>query len=809
MPGTVESLSAAVLELAPNSGVSVGKSKAFATRLIVLSVCATLAMTGGGRADPAASLPLSGNLGGQLEEIVVTARHRGEAAQTVPIALTSLSATTLQDTRTSNLGDLAPLVPSLQVIEFNPRNTNLTIRGLGSNIAIAGDGLETGVGVYVDGVYYARPGEAMFDFFDLDHVEVLRGPQGTLFGKNTTAGAIAIYTKQPTFAPEGSAEVSVGDYGYYQLRGAMSGPIVDEKLAGRFSAYGTSRDGFIRNTASGQRLHDYNDAGARAQLLLTPNDSLTVRIIGDYGYQEGNCCLTVIAGVASTLSDGQPFPNDFYARAARIGYTPLPIDPQARLTDVNSPVHYKTEQGGGSVQADWTVGDAVLSSISAYRYWNWYPRNDFDDIGASILTAVNTPSRQRQGSQEFRVTSSANEAVQYTGGLYYFHEDIQSSQRVRYGADAGGWVLPAALPLATANAILNGFGSDAHDSATTDSYAAYAQATWHIDDRWSLTGGLRYTFEEKAGAFTQQQVGGTPLASLPDIAGTIRDTLVPTAAYTVGIDQGAVSGTASIAYQIDERALAYVVYAHGIKSGGMNLVSLPSGVDPTVRPESIDDYELGLKTVLFNRRLGVNVALYWAEDSDYQAMFASPVLLTSYLANVGKVRSRGVELDMRASPLDGLNLSLSAAYDDASYQSYPMGPCPLEQFNQPVCNLDGHRLPGAPRWSLSLDAEYVRPVGQLMAYTLNGYIGGQYNYRSSVFTTINDSIYSRVPAYGVLNLRAGVRADDDAWDLSFWMRNVADTFYYVGLGALPFNSGAYAGSPGAPRTMGGTLLVKF
>ncbi len=783
------------------------------TLLALVSVCLTLAVPAIGWAAPASAGGDAGDLNGQLEEIVVAARHRSEAAGRVPIALTSLSATTLGDTRTFSLVDLAPLVPSLQLIEFNPRNTNLTIRGLGSNVAIANDGLETGVGVYVDGVYYGRPGTTMFDLFDLDRVEVLRGPQGTLFGKNTTAGAVTIATAAPTFAPEGSAEVSVGDYGYYQLRGAVSGAIVDDKVAGRFSAYDTSRDGFVRDVATGKQLQDYSDAGARAQLLFTPDDSVSIRVIGDYGYQEEDCCLTVLAGVAPTLSNGQPFPNDFYARAAHIGYTPLPIDPQARLTDVNSPVHVKAEQGGGSVQADWTLDDYVLTSISAYRYWNWYPRNDFDDIGASVLTAVNTPSRQRQGSQEFRITSPTDRAVEYTGGLYYFHEDVQSSPLVTYGADAGGWVLPPALPLNVANAILNGFGSAGYDSATTDSYAAYGQATWHIDDRWSVTGGLRYTFDDKNGTFTQKPYGGLPLdalsPALQGLAAAVRNTIAPPVSYRAGVDQGAVSGTASLGYQLDEETLVYALYARGVKSGGVNLASLPQGVSPTIHPETIDDYELGLKTTFFDRRLTLDAALYWENDTNYQAMFASPVLLASYLANVGEVRSRGVELDMRASPIDGLSTSLSTAFDDAVYVSYPMGPCPLEQFNQPSCNLSGHRLPGAPRWSVSLDAEYVRPLGQLMAYAVNGYVGGQYDYRSSFFTSINDSLYARVPGYGVANLRTGVRADDDAWDLSFWIRNVADKFYYAGVGALPFNSGAYAGSPGAPRTLGGTLRVKF
>jgi iron complex outermembrane receptor protein len=781
----------------------VGARARIRLRLTVPFLCFSLAAPVCGRADTLPPVSDAGDIGNSLQEIVVTARHRSETAARVPIALTSLSATTLNDTRSVTLIDMAALIPSLQLIEFNPRNANLTIRGLGTNVAIANDGLETGVGVYVDGVYYARPGDSMFDMFDLDRVD----------GKNTTAGAVTISSAAPTFKPEGSAEVSIGNYGYYQLRGVVSGPLVDGKLAGRFSAYDTSHDGFVRDVANGKQLQDYSDAGARAQLLFTPNDALSIRVIGDYGYQEEDCCLTVIAGVAATLSNGQPFPNDFYARAAHIGYTPLPIDPEARRTDVDSPVHVKTEQGGGSVQADWTDDDYVLTSISSYRYWNWYPRNDFDLTGAAVLTAVNTPSRQRQGSQELRITSPTDRTVEYTGGLYYFHENVQSSPLVAYGADAGGWVLPPALPLSVADAILNGFGSTAHDEATTDSYAAYGQATWHIDDRWSITGGLRYTFEDKSGAFTQEPYGGLPLSDLPSaiqgFAAKIRNTISPPMSYTAGVDQGEVSGTASVAYQVDRETLAYALYSRGVKSGGVNLASLPAGVSSTIRPETIDDYELGLKTTLFNNRLSFGAALYWAEDSDYQGIFANPVLITSYLANIGKVRSRGIELDMRASPADGLNLSLSSAFDDAVYLSYPMGPCPLEQFTQAVCNLSGHRLPGAPRWSVSLDAEYVRPVGQLMAYAVNGYIGGQYDFRSSFFTSINDSLYSRVPGYGVLNLRTGVRADDDGWDLSFWIRNVADKFYYAGVGSLPFNSGAYAGSPAAPRTLGGTLKVKF
>jgi iron complex outermembrane receptor protein len=787
--------------------------KSFVPLPSVLAGCCAALAVGVTHAQPLQDYPGTGDAGAQLEEIVVTARHREEAAERVPIALSSLTATELSATRTVNLTDLAPLVPSMQLIQFNPRNTNLTIRGLGSNVAIANDGLETGVGIYIDGVYYARPGEAMFDMFDLERIEVLRGPQGTLFGRNTTAGAVTIYSAAPTFTPQASAEVSVGDYGYYQLRGVVSGPIVDGKLAGRLSVYGTSRDGFVRNVVTGQTLQDYGDDGARAQLLFNPDDVLTVRVIGDYGYQEENCCINVPAGVATRLANGQPFPDGFYSRASRIGYVPLPIDPKARLTDVDSPIHAKAEQGGISIEADWALDETVLTGISSYRYWNWYPHNDFDDIGAPILTAADTPSRERQASQELRFTSPADRTVQYTGGLYYFHEDVQSSPLVQYGADAAGWILPPGVPLALGNLALDGFANAGHEAVTTNSYAAYAQATWHIDDRWSLTGGLRYTFDDKSGVFAQQQQGGVPLSALPPAArgpvSTIRNTLSEPNAYSTGLDQGGVSGTASISYQIDDETLAYASYARGVKSGGLNLAALPPGVSSTLKPESIDDYELGLKTTLLDRRVSLNAALYWAQDSNYQSLYANPALVTSYIANVGEVRSRGVEIDLRASPLEGLSLTLSSAYDDASYVSYPMGPCPLEQLNEMVCNLAGRPLPGAPRWATSLAAEYVRPAGELFAFAVNTYVGGQYSYRSSFFTGVNDSVYARVPGYSLLDLRAGLRADDDVWDLSFWVRNAADTFYYATLGPVALNSGLIAGTLGAPRTMGGTFKVKF
>ena len=361
--------------------------------------------------------------------MVVSARRRSENQQNVPISLTALTGDSLDANGVSNTLKLTELVPSLQVLSFNARNTNISIRGLGTNIGLTNDGVEGGVGVYVDGILYPRPAESTFDLPDLASVDVLRGPQGTLYGKNTTSGAINITTQLPTADFEARAAVSYGDHEYANANASVSGALTDDDtLLGRLSAFDTDRDGFIANTTTKSRSEDFHDYGVRGQLLYQPTSDFSLRLIADYNKQHETCCITVLTGVITTLANGQALPRNFDQRAAAAGYTPLPIEPFGRVTDANSPYHEIMEQGGASAQADWTFGGGYkLTSISAFRFWNWNPDNDADITSLSVLTRARQANEQQNFSQELRIAWPTDDTFEYSAGYTIFGRTIRAS----------------------------------------------------------------------------------------------------------------------------------------------------------------------------------------------------------------------------------------------------------------------------------------------------------------------------------------------------------------------------------------------
>ena len=304
-----------------------------ATASVLAAPDAAFAETAAATAPELALAPSGEADGGFVGDVVVTARRREEKSQDVPIAINAFAGKQLEATRTFNLRDLQQLTPSLVVTVTNPRNTSINIRGLGNNVAVYNDGLEPAVGVYLDGVYLARPGQTVFDLADLDHMEVLRGPQGTLFGKNTSAGAVVIATKAPTFKPEFGGDVSYGKYDYTQLHAYASGPLIGDVLAGRLFVSKTDHDGYTTNVHDGSHGQDYHDLSLCGQLLFQPSDRFKLRIIGDYGRQHANTAASVRAGVIRYFTDGTLFANNFTDRAARLGYQPVSASPIARILD--------------------------------------------------------------------------------------------------------------------------------------------------------------------------------------------------------------------------------------------------------------------------------------------------------------------------------------------------------------------------------------------------------------------------------------------------------------------------------------------
>lgn len=743
------------------------------------------------------------------DTILVTARRRTERAQDVPIALTALNDAQVSVPGTVGLAQVAQLAPSLQITSTNARQTNINIRGLGATPAFASLGIEYGVGVYVDQVYYSRPAQAAFDLYDLERVEVLRGPQGTLFGKNTTAGAINITTQAPSFDPEFRGELSAGNYRSIQVRASGSAPIND-KLAVRVSVTNTTRDkGFSTNVRDGSRKNDLHSFSARGQLLFKPTDSFSLRLIADYSDLQQECCIGSMTTVRQTRLDGSAVANDFYARAARFGYTPLAIDPFARKLDLNRPLGLVVKTRGVSGIADLDLGAATITSVTAWRSLSYLPTIDADTIGLDIFTDAGIHEKQEQFSQELRVASNGDNVVDYVAGLYYFSQRIDNKIFTKYGPDAALWIIgPAAgstQASAGAQAALDGFFVDGTAQANTKSYAAFGQLTWHIVDRLDLTGGLRYTHEKKDGFFEQVQRG--PVLTPGQIllgAQAIRNNFgrnIPR--YFVKTGEDNVSGLATLSYKITPDVMIYGTYARGYKSGGLNLNA--TGAPPVVAPEKVENFEAGIKSSLFDRRLTLNVSAFSTEIRNYQSQqIDTAVALTAYIANVGTVRSRGFEADATLRPIGGLSLFASASYVDATYRDFTNAPCPIE-YAQAVCDLSGRALPGVSKYSAAVGGEYAADLTS----GSEAYINVNYSYRSKFNAAYNLAADAVVGSYGLTNIRLGVRSADERWDASLFARNLFDTKYYNSIGPAAFNTGQYSGGTGDPRTYGITLRTKI
>ncbi|HEY4545103.1 MAG TPA: TonB-dependent receptor [Pedomonas sp.] len=749
-------------------------------------------------------------------EVVVTARRRDESAQDVPIALSVVSNETLANIGNFSVAQVQQVVPTLQVFSFNPRNTNVNIRGLGSNISTTNDGLDNGVGIYIDNVFYGRVGQSQFDLVDLQQIEVLRGPQGTLFGKNTTAGAINISTRAPSFEPEFSGELTAGNYGAHQARFSASGPLVEDRLAVRLSVADTHRDGFVRNMFNGRRANDNDNFSTRLQLLAQPADALKIRLIGDYAKQTAHGVLQFITGVTTTYADGTPIPNSFIDRITRAGYTVPSFDPFDRKVSADSPYQANMESYGASGQIDWETGNHVLTSITAWRAWDWNPGNDLDMVSLPVLTAANQANRQRQFSQEIRLASAGGRAVDYVVGAYYFWQTIRGYGLTGYGPAAADWNLPT-VPAFIGNAALSGFESRTYSEPTTNSYALFGQATWNINDSLSLTGGLRYTHETKKGAFSSWHQGGQDLSLLPAAAAGaaqgIRELFAPRGSYTAELSDDSVSGLLTLSYKVREGALVYASYSRGNKSGGLNLTLLPADVDPKVDPETVDAFEVGLKSQWFDEAVTLNLAAFHTKVSDYQTVVVSFVEGTSvfrtYVDNIPSVRSRGIEADIGWAVSERLSLSASAAYVDAIYKEYANAQQAPEFLNvSPTQDLSGERLAGVPKFTWSVTADYTQPLGTWRGQALELYAHADYAHRSSYFSSITNSPSSKAGDFGLLNARLGLRAGEDGrWDLSVWARNLTDEKYFVTTGLA--NTGLASGLLGDPRTYGVTLRTKL
>ena len=740
--------------------------------------------------SPAASTPDSSDAeeGG---DIVVTARRQAERAQDVPIALSVVGGDTLERRGGYTLPDIQSQTPSLTAYNSNPRNSSIGIRGIG--VSSASDGLDTSVGVYIDNVYLGRPGMALADLIDVDRVEVLRGPQGTLFGRNNSAGVLNITTRKPEFEFGATAEVSGGTYNYNQERVSITGPIVDDVLAFRVTGFNTRRDGVLSNITTGIAANSVARAGIRAQLLATPSKNLTIRLVADYSNEDDTCCvsstkLVLPAGLSATTG------RTLQALAA-LGYVPQATFDYTRN---NSPQNMKTDQKGVSLQADWDLGPVTLTSITAWRYWHFSPLQDSDGTPLDVIQVNVAKTKDYQFSQEVRLASAPGRFSWQIGG-YLFRQVLQDHFVLnQFGNDASNFYTTyARLANPAAAAITIAPGSQYNDDVrtTVDSIAAFGQANYKITDRLTLTAGIRYTHDKRYGRSDTSTVG-TPYAA----------TSIPFH-YNVAVEDNNVSWLGTLSYKITPDVLLYASYSTGYKGSGLNLNAAVSAGTPLVlTPEKVRSWEGGLKTELFDHALTLNLSAYSTDLSGLQANVVPSNGNRSYLANVGNVRARGIEVDGSWRITKNLTIDANGSYNDATYTSYANAPCPVGVTG--VCDLTGKPLFQAPKWVANAAIDYHVDLGSWRPYAL-----AQFSYRSSTFGTVDDGPYSKIDAYGLFNFRLGAAfGKDGRYDASVWVNNAFDKKYFQNLsttaivGASPF---AFAGQLGTPRTAGVTLRARF
>lgn len=772
--------------------------------------------------------------GAEPETVVVTARRRNEAAQEIPLAISVIGGRQLDQTGSFNVSRLTQLTPALTFYSSNPRNSAANIRGLGAPFGLTNDGIEQGVGIYIDDIYYSRAASSTFDFLDVRQIEVLRGPQGTLYGKNTTAGAINITTRAPTFEFEGRSEVTIGSLGFKQAKAAFSGPLSD-KLAGRIALSSTSRRGTIYNAKTTNYINEQDNLGVRAQFLFRPNEKIDVTFAGDYNVQEPECCGTVFVRTGSTQ---RPLNRQYAALAAAQNYSVVSTNPFDRLTDIDASLNAGNITGGASVRIVWDQGPGKWTAVTAWRFWDWKPENDRDFTGLPIITNSQNPSQQDQYTQELRYQRSG-ETLDFVIGLFGYYQKIDTQGLERHGPASSRWNINPSNPLSLDPTVLDGLTAINIQSLTNTSVALFGQASWKLTDKLTLQPGLRINYDEKKGLYDRTVFDGQGQPVLLGQTGARRAAQLAIFApqfYQPKFDDWNFSYDLTASYQFRPDVLAYGTYAKSFKSGGINQNGVPTDAAglpllgaQTIRPESVNHYEAGLKTRLFDRKVTFNLSLFRTDIEDYQAQVTNGQLgvLRGYLANADRVRTQGVEADLAADITDRLSVYTNVAYTDATYRRFRDAPCPPElsggaaltpgqtpgaagvpgAISPANCDISGQVLPGVSKWALSYGGEYAWPA-RLIGKDGDFYVGLDGNYRSRFSSNPSPSAYTWIDGYSLLNVRLGFRTPQGL-DLYLWGRNVLDEDYFELLNVPGGNTGLITGIPGDPRTWGATLKAEF
>jgi outer membrane receptor protein involved in Fe transport len=791
-----------------------------------------------------------------LSEIIVTAQKREQNIQDVPISVIALSAQQLKDGGVTDIKNLQALAPGLTVTSTASENaTTARIRGIGT----VGDnpGLESSVGVVIDGVYRPRNGVGFGNLGEIEQIEILEGPQGELFGKNNDAGVISIVTKKPSTTFGATAEVTGGNYGDREINASVTGPL-GSLAAARFYVGYQKRNGFLaENDGPGpntdDRTDDRNLYTMRGQLLITTGASSSFLAIGDYSKRNESCCgaVQVVDGPFTGVTAALASVPTLGGQAGAVGIASPPLSPFNRQGYSNYPFGQQIRDMGISGQWDWDLGAAKLTSISAWRDNSITNGNDTDYSGVDIAIQPDTQGNLtdfKQASEELRLAGKSGRLDWLIGG-FFASEILTSNTTILAGNDFDlytGAVASAAatgvpnfllIPSLTGSppggTFIPGVSGEADSyHQTSKSFAFFTNETYEIAQGLDLTGGLRYTSEKKSAASHYESPdGGSGCARLlPSVyamtPGVEQTLLLALDCSTVfnpyfsghstgqSLTEGNVSGTVKLSYRVTADVMAYASWANGYKAGGFNLarVTAAGGPESILTPdfdtafprETVQSYEIGVKSMLVDRTVRLNASVFDQRYDNFQLnTFTGLQFVVSTIRNV---ESKGAELDFSwATPLPGLNLSSGVTYAFTDITDFGDS-LPLFAPNAATSlpRLDD-RLSFAPLWSGVAAAAYGVPIDS--ALELHANVNAKYN---SSYNTGSDLDPRKLQGgYGILNARLGLGSPDGAWTLDLWGANIADKGYYQVAFDAPFQVGQIDAYLADPRTFGVTLRVKF
>jgi iron complex outermembrane receptor protein len=792
---------------------------------------ARLAFVGGGlllgtvAADAQEAVPTAEAEQAGIAEVVVTARNRSERAQDVPIPISVLSAEQLDRDRVLTVADLTQRAPGLTATTPNARRTGLSVRGIGKTSG--NDNMEPAVGVIVDDVFLGHVGMTYQDFTDLERVEILRGPQGTLLGKNTSMGAIKYTSRAPSFRPESGLELEGGLSPHSAKgRGSHSDALIDDVLAYRVSAFLDRQQGDLENIASGGgHWHERNRWGGRIQLLLKTSESFSAKLNFDGAFVDENSNTKPFMVDPATLNDGSVRATTYTTRLARSyfgGYTPLIGSWDKIELDMAKPLI--TNNYGASAVLDWKVGGVDITSISAARWFHFDASNDQEQTRFAISrsgTLVDT----RQISQEFRLAGNATSTIDYQTGLYLFHIDTDTTSRNTYGQDAGAFfatdgqyrTLNTTAGRAFLQASLNNVFNITNQKPDSDSAAVFGQLYWQATDRTKVTFGVRETYEWKTNEISRTTtfLDRSPIVSTGNAtADAIRSAQTGTDYATVQgvkINDHAIAWLVNPSYRVNEDVLLYTSASAGEKSGAVAFDN--NGRPANVDPEKTLNFEAGIKSYFWNRRATLNANLYYTKVRDYQNVTSepdptSPTGFSSRLGNVPGIRARGVELDSQFNFTDHLQVTLGGAFNDAIYTDWSTATCPRSYPSTTVvCDNTGKQIVGAPRWTGILGFDYQQPL----ASGYSAHFFGNYTYRSKHNLEQLLSPYGEQEGYSITDLGLGVTYDtgNTTYDLNVVSKNLFDTRYTTSVNDFSNSAPVGYDGIGARRYVGVVLRAKF